>query len=190
MAGGLGSRLSGLVKPLVRVCGEAIIERVIKTASMIGRVYVAYTRFTRNIIPIASRFNVEFIETSGKGFVYDLNEVFMKTGFPVLTLPADTPFITYESIRVFLEKACRVEKDVVTLEVCLPNKQCRATGIGFFRRPSGSWSSVRVPFSIEYLDIDSPRDLTLAYSLCRLAGKPTPINPNDLSCNESGSWSG
>ncbi len=168
MAGGRAERLGGVVKPLLVVCGKTILERVVNASKPMGRVIVAYTRYTESVALECRRLGVECVKTSGRGYVSDLDEALLIIGLPALVLPCDTPFITTSILEEFLEKALACREDVVTLEACR-DRECKPLGISFFRKRKGSWKTIRFEWRRELLDIDTEKDLAEAREYCSKA---------------------
>lgn len=168
MAGGKGSRLGGLRKYLLEVCGRRMIEAAIKVAIRVsngGKVYVC-TRWD-DVDKISNYLtkDVEVVKCDGLGYVEDLNMVLQMVRFPVLVLPADIPYLTPKVITEFLNIALKENADVVTLMVCKDNI-CRETGISLFRNVGGSWVNVYFNDRLDLMDVDTSEDLKLVRELC------------------------
>lgn len=167
MAGGKGSRLGGLPKPLLEICGEKIINRVVRVARELRprRIFICtrseYAAYIEDLVTE----NTEILVCPGRDYVEDLNYVFTKTIFPVLVLPSDTPFITSNLLRRFLEKALEMSIPIINLIRCSEDK-CVETGVSLFHEPRGEWFNVIFPDTPELRDIDVPEDLEWAEGLC------------------------
>ncbi|WP_226013176.1 NTP transferase domain-containing protein [Halomicrobium salinisoli] len=100
MAGGLGTRLDAdREKPLVRVGGRPMVDRVIDALRVSGveRVYAAtspHAPATREHVSVPA------IETPGEGYVADLEAVLTddRIDRPVLTVVADLPLLAPDAV--------------------------------------------------------------------------------------------
>lgn len=166
MAGGKGSRLGGVKKQFLKVCGRRLVDISLEIAKNIGRkVYVCITEEDVVLLGKVVEDNVVVVVCPGLGYVEDLNYVFKLVQFPVLVLPADIPFLTLDIVKKFLEIAQEKQANVVTLMVCR-GSICRETGISFFKNVSGDWINVYFDYSPELRDIDTFEDLMWAENLC------------------------
>ncbi len=174
MAGGQGSRLGGVEKPLLDVCGSRIIERIIEVAYRLSpRIHVAVSPNTPRTREWCIRNNVRIIDTPGRGYSYDIGFILDTIDTPVLFLPADTPFLTMSSLRYFVEKALSIDTSIITL---LVSKQCfpgqnpdenpSPIGISLFKKKRGYWANIIMCRFPDLLDIDTLDDLELARRLC------------------------
>ncbi|GAB6148604.1 NTP transferase domain-containing protein [Stetteria hydrogenophila] len=165
MAGGRASRLGGAVKPLIEVCGEPMVFRVLRAAGVVcRRIILAYSPHTRDLAPLCSSTafpGVECLEGSGEGYVSDLRDALALAGTPVLVLPADMPHLTWEVLEDFLVKAMAAPGDVVNLVTSRG-----PTGVALFKRRGGAWWDVEYPPSPALIDVDTPRDLEEAEEAC------------------------
>jgi len=97
MCGGRGTRLGGeREKPLVPVDGTPMVDRVCDAlaASRVDDVYAAvspHSPATRT--HLATRPSVAVVETSGDGYVSDLDAALDRIGQPALTVAADLPLL-------------------------------------------------------------------------------------------------
>ncbi len=146
MAGGRGSRMGYVVKPLVKVCGKPMVHWVVRAAeNVVGRVVVAVSPTTSG--PVATylreRFGpaVECVETPGTGYVEDLALILKCVRLPALVLPADTPAVTPATLEEFLRKTSALKPlpAVITLDA-----GSGPVGISIFTRESGGWATVGV----------------------------------------------
>lgn len=167
MAGGRGSRLGGVKKQFMRVCGRKLVEVALEAARTIGgrKIYLCVTEEDLALLRDVAGPPIEVVACPGAGYVEDLNCALSHAEYPVLVLPADIPFLTAEAVGAFLEAAQRIPADVVTLMVCREGS-CSETGISFFRSRSGRWANVYFEDSVELRDIDTPDDLSWAERLC------------------------
>ncbi len=109
MAGGKGSRMGNVEKPLLIICGKRLIERVIETISrvqLIENIYVAVSKSTEKTRRFLSNFSgIKVIVTSGKSYVEDLKEaiIISRVYGPILILPCDLPLITPNTLKRIIE---------------------------------------------------------------------------------------
>lgn len=108
MAGGGGTRM-GLreEKPLLRVGGRAMVERVIdalKRARRVDDIVVTVSKHTPKTAERVRRLSVKVLETPGEGYVSDIRYAVKKLGLGrVLTISADLPLITSEVVDRIIE---------------------------------------------------------------------------------------
>jgi adenosylcobinamide-phosphate guanylyltransferase len=107
MAGGKGTRLKMGEKPMVKILGRHLIERVVLALedSSIERIVVAVTDSVPATRQWAKARGLEVLDTSGKGFVVDMVEAVQKAGMngPVMVIMADLPLINPELIDYIME---------------------------------------------------------------------------------------
>ncbi len=174
MAGGRGSRIGGLEKPLLNICGKEIIKRVLEAASSLSpNIYVAVSPNTPRTRAWCISNNIKVIDTPGKGYPHDIGFITRRTGFPILFLPADTPFITAGLLEYFVEKASTIDTSIVTLMVsrhCFPRQfysnNPMPVGISLFKDRKGYWANIIMCKYPELLDIDTLEELELAERIC------------------------
>ncbi len=175
MAGGRGSRLGGVEKPLLNICGRKIIERITSIAYKLSpNVSVAVSKHTPKTRKWCLENNISIIETPGEGYPKDIGYILEKTSTPILFLPADTPFLTLDSLRYFVEKALSIDTGIVTLIVskqCFPQQLSSPNpspiGISLFKNKHGYWANIVMCRFPDLLDIDTPGELEYARRLCR-----------------------
>lgn len=94
MAGGRGRRLGGVEKPLLSIRGRRLLDITVGAAeeSGIGPVIVAVSRHTPRTAAYAASQGYAKVETSGKGYHEDLEEL-LQTRYPFLSMAVDLPFI-------------------------------------------------------------------------------------------------
>lgn len=166
MAGGKGSRLGGIRKQFLTVCGRRLIDIALEIGKHIGRrVYVCVSKDDVVLLENVAKDNIEVVVCSGLGYVEDLSYILKLVRLPVLVLPADMPFLTLNTVERFLDVAQKEQTDVVTLMVC-KGSTCEETGISFFRSVGGKWVNVYFDYSPELRDIDTFDDLKWAEELC------------------------
>lgn len=165
MAGGRASRLGGVEKPLVRVCGRPMVLGVLEAASRVcDRILMVYSRHTRGIEVLCRTLafpGLQCLEGSGEGYVGDLRAALELAWVPALVLPADTPHIDWVYLDDFLEKAIAAPGSVVNL---VTSKG--PTGISLFKDRGGSWWDIEYPRAPAFIDVDTPRDLEEAEEEC------------------------
>lgn len=124
MCGGRGTRLGMGEKPLVKVGGKAMVDRVIEAVSPVaGTVHAApspHTPETRTHLDG----RVPVVETLGAGYVDDLSHALARVGRPVLTVTADLPLLTPADVRLALDAY-----ESGSLTVCVPVERKRELGV-------------------------------------------------------------
>ncbi len=98
MCGGRGTRLSEVAgeKPLVPVCGEPMVDRVVSAlaTSGVGRIHAAVSpNAPETRERLAADPQVVTVETPGEGYVSDLGVALETVGRPALTVAADLPLL-------------------------------------------------------------------------------------------------
>ncbi len=171
MAGGEASRLHGLPKATLKICGEPVVERVAREArrAFNGKVYVSVSLRDTSLIGRLS--SVEWIVTWGEGYSRDLAYSLHRTGFPVLVLPGDMPFLDHRFLRRIVNEARETPWSAVSITV---PTGCRGlegkegyTGIGFFKDPDlSNYGSLEICSYPQLLDIDTMRDYYRALGEC------------------------
>ena len=175
MAGGGGSRLAFPVveKPLIRICGLTMIERVSRMASQVSdELIIVASKHTPRTAEWALNQGYKLIFTEGMNYPEDLKEALKKIEPPALILPADLPFITKELLEFFLERASKRREDIITLIVnrdCFPKglrKTKSPVGISLTRNKGITFGNITLCKYPELLDIDTLEDFKEALSLC------------------------
>lgn len=165
MAGGKGSRLGGVAKPLLKVCGKPMILSVLEAAERVcRRILLVYSRYTRGLEVICRSSvaaGLECMEGSGEGYVADLKRALEIVKPPVLVLPADMPFLTWEYLEDFLVKAMLAPRAVVNLVTGRG-----PTGVSLFKDYGGPWWDLELPSVPAFIDVDTPEDLEEAERNC------------------------
>jgi adenosylcobinamide-phosphate guanylyltransferase len=125
MAGGRGSRLGvGVEKPLLPICGEAMLRRVVKalkSSKFVEAVFIAVSEWTPNTKREAERLGI-VIETGGLGYVDDLREalrvVWAGYGFKdVVVASSDLPLLDGELIDDVVKRYAESGKEALTVVV-------------------------------------------------------------------------
>lgn len=167
MAGGKGSRLGGIKKQFLEVCGRRLIDVALTVAKEINsrKIRICLSKEDTVFVGNIGDPMVEVVLCPGLGYVEDLNYILGLSDFPVIVLPADIPFLTSNILRRFLDLAQKESADVVTLMVCR-NSKCRESGISLFRSIGGSWINIYFEEHPELRDIDTVEDMAWAENLC------------------------
>jgi len=173
MAGGGGSRLGYVSKPLIKVCGRTILETILEVASRLSRhVYVVTTPKHLEVIEFCRKLGAEVMISSSGSYVDDLRAALEILEQPTLVLPADTPFITCDLLEWFIGEALSIDADVVTLvcdRSCFPEelrRESSPTGISLFKSTGGRWRDIVICRYPELLDVDTEVDLRYALRIC------------------------
>lgn len=172
MAGGAGKRLRSLgrvePKPLIKVCGEPMLVRVLRAVKGVcSYVVIAISEHTAAIPlndDLGSSIDVDYVFTSGRGYVEDLTFLLQGLRKPLLVIPGDVPLLTRGILRRFLAEAERFGKSPIVNLV----GEKGLLGVSLFRSEGGAWVDLRLK-GYELLDVDTPEDLKEAEGLCRAA---------------------
>ena len=99
MCGGAGTRLDRGEKPLFEVGGEPMVERVLDALEA-SRVDTTYAVTSPKTPGTADRLRgrIPVVETDGEGYVADLTDALERVDPPVLTVVADLPLLSDETI--------------------------------------------------------------------------------------------
>jgi len=167
MAGGRGTRLGGAVKPLLRVCGSTMLERVVAAARSVSRrVVVALSPYTLSATAgLCPKLGSDScIALPGLGYPGDMRlAAEIVRARPLLFLPADTPFLDSERLERFIDEALATGAGLVTLEA----EGRGPLGVSLLAGGFEPWASVRQPWGPDLLNVNTPRDLVEAEKLCR-----------------------
>lgn len=103
MAGGKGARVRAREKPLLKIGGKSMIERVIdvlRNSRNVDEIIVAVSKYTPKTAEMLSEFSIKVVETPSSGYCDDMRAVIKKCGltYPVLVISADLPLVTKELI--------------------------------------------------------------------------------------------
>lgn len=130
MCGGRGIRLAAdAEKPLVRIGGVPMVQRVIAAlegAASVGAVHATVSPHTPETCDFLHG-RVPLVETSGDGYVADLDEALEEPRLerPLLTVVADLPLLGSPLV----DDAIRAHDDSVSLTVATPTALRSALGI-------------------------------------------------------------
>jgi len=174
MAGGRGSRLGYMEKPMIKLCDRYIIENIFNAVSRItDKVYVAVSEYTPKTTKWCEINKIPVIKTGGEGYVNDLRYILKRFERPILILPSDTPFLTTDMLKEFISKASKKHADVVTLVVerhCFPRRlRCygkESIGISLFKGYKNRWENIKTCRFPDLLDIDTIYELNYAMMIC------------------------
>ncbi len=165
MAGGRGSRLGGVEKPLLEVCGRPMVEAALGAARALGEPVLCTSPLAPNV---ERRYcgRVRCVRGIGE-YVADLDHALREAGPPALVLPADMPFLDLGLVELmmFVEAALESESHVVTLNLCREGS-CHESGISLFKSRGGDWENVYASWRAAFLDVDVEEDLREAIGLC------------------------
>ncbi len=143
MAGGKGKRLS-INKPLLSICGAPMLKLIVDSLSPHTDLWIATTkghpveRFVRNYL----RMEGSLIFTRGLGYEKDVIQVIETLGLPLITVPADLPFLTWDDVN-YLVRKCESS-------LCSLKDDKGFTGVSFWRdhEYSSSFQDVRIDHEI------------------------------------------
>jgi adenosylcobinamide-phosphate guanylyltransferase len=123
MAGGRGTRLGRVEKPMLPVGGIPLVERVVRAAEAteLARVYIAVSPRTPRTQAYCRESDWQVIETRGDGYPEDVGELALS--FPrFVTTSADLPFVNPRSLVEFIMNVRTKRSGRVGL---LPEALCR-----------------------------------------------------------------
>lgn len=164
MAGGRATRMGGIAKPLLELCGKPLILWVTRRLeSVCRRIIVVYSRATSGIRELCSGAlgPVECVEGMG-GYVEDLRLALSLVSLPALVTPSDTPFIDHHILLDFIEKALLKPEPVINLV----DVERGPVGVTLFKDRGGSWSDVIIKGGYRLLDVDTWDDYEEARRIC------------------------
>ncbi|MEM2876292.1 MAG: NTP transferase domain-containing protein [Candidatus Bathyarchaeia archaeon] len=154
MAGGRGTRIAPLKeKPLLKICGKPMIERVLealKEAGEVDDVVVTVSEHTPETAKFMENFPVKVLETPGKGYVHDLKYAVRKLNLnTVLTISADIPLITSDVIDKIVERYRQCDKPALTVVVPIEIKESLGLSVEYVLNVGGK---SLVPAGINVVD--------------------------------------
>ena len=165
MAGGRATRMGGVVKPLLEVCGEPMVMRVVGAIrNLCNRIVVVYSDHTSGVVDLCRgpMGPVECVKGVG-GYVEDLKLSLNLVSLPALVVPADMPFIDVVILEGFLLKALLTPEPVVNLV----DASRGPVGVTLFKEREGSWADIVVEGGYKLLDVDTWSDYEEAVRICR-----------------------
>jgi len=124
MAGGKATRMGDCEKPLLKICGKTMVERVIealRSSKNIDEIIVAVSKFTPKTAELMRNFSIKVVGTPGRGYCFDMRHAIKKCALfsPVLTISADLPLITKELIDEIIGHYKHCGKPALTVAVPL-----------------------------------------------------------------------
>jgi adenosylcobinamide-phosphate guanylyltransferase len=127
MAGGRGTRMQiAEEKPLIQVCGKAVIEYVLEAltnAKKVDSIIVATSSFTPKTTKFMSRHSIKVIKTPGKDYVSDMGYAAQRLKLGVfLAIAADLPLVSSEALDAIVERYECCGKPALTVAVPLETK--------------------------------------------------------------------
>jgi GTP:adenosylcobinamide-phosphate guanylyltransferase len=123
MCGGRASRMQqqqlqlqeGIEKPLLKVDGVAMVERVIsavKSSNRFDRIIAAVSPNTQKTNEFLKSKDVETIETAGEGYSHDLSNLLSKLKpLKVLVFPGDIPLLNLQTVNEILNNLVEDDND-------------------------------------------------------------------------------
>jgi adenosylcobinamide-phosphate guanylyltransferase len=128
MAGGKGTRLAlAQEKPLLQVGGKTVIDHildVLKRARRVDNIVVAVSDFTPKTAAYLVKYPIKVLKTPGKEYVSDMGFAVKALKLQtVLTISADMPFITSETIDDIIEHYLVCGKPALVVVVPAETKQ-------------------------------------------------------------------
>ncbi|MGC8597581.1 MAG: NTP transferase domain-containing protein [Thermocladium sp.] len=163
MAGGRGSRLGGVEKAMLDVCGSPLIERVIKSLSN-HKIVIAVSDNVPNTIRWCMENELDAVMTSGDSYSLDLGIMIRSIRKPFLVVPVDLPFID-GAVLEFEERALRLDASIITLLVRRGGRE-EPIGVSLIKGDGADWTNIVMNESSELMDIDYPSDLERAIAEC------------------------
>jgi adenosylcobinamide-phosphate guanylyltransferase len=123
MAGGKGSRMGGVEKPLALLDGKPLLGYVLKAllgSRLIGRVYVAVSPNVPRTSDYARKYSgdrVATVMTPGQGYVEDTAYAVKALGLsePLLVISADLPLITPVIIDLVVSEYVKCGKEALSV---------------------------------------------------------------------------
>lgn len=128
LCGGRGTRLgSDAEKPLVTVCGDPMLDRVIRAlrASAVSRVVAVPSPQTPVTRARAVELGLDVVDAPGDGYVADLRHALDAVAPPVVTVVADLPLLAADHV----DRALADAGDGASLTVCVPASLKQALGV-------------------------------------------------------------
>lgn len=132
-AGGKGTRMKDVPgeKPLLPVSGRPMVDRVLDALRSCNRIGTTYASVSVNAPTTREHLvakGVHIIETSGVGYVADLNQAMKSlSSQTVLVCPADMPLLTGEVIRKVVDNYDT--SGVESMSVAVPASTVRSMGV-------------------------------------------------------------
>ena len=136
LCGGRGTRLrTATEKPLVPVCGEPMVDRVVRAlrASRVSTVYALPSPHTPRTAERARELDVAVVDTPGDGYVSDLRHALDVVGEPAVTVVSDLPHLDHTHVDRVLAAArsgadCEGD-EAASVTVCVPVARKESLGV-------------------------------------------------------------
>jgi adenosylcobinamide-phosphate guanylyltransferase len=156
LCGGAGTRLGGSEeKPLVTVCGEPMLDRVVRAlrASGVSTLHAVPSPRTPETRARARELGVAVVDAPGDGYVADLQHALDVVGPPVLTVAADLPHLAPDHVDRAIADARRAD-GVASLTVCVPVALKRSLGVSVDTRFDHDGRAV-APTGVNVVGVDA-----------------------------------
>jgi adenosylcobinamide-phosphate guanylyltransferase len=111
LAGGRSSRMR-TEKPVLEINGKPMIVRVFERADEVDRTIAAVSTHTPRTKELCAEYGIEYIETSGRGYVPDLVELLDEFD-EFISSPSDIPFVTSTDFKMMTEEFKRLKVNLV-----------------------------------------------------------------------------
>lgn len=117
MAGGEGTRLGGVEKPLLDLQGVPFIDRVIESVESADGLELEAICLSPNVPETRSHLSgaPRAVTTEGNGYHEDLSKLLSSRVEPVVVVPADMPLILPEELEVAAEAHSRLGSAVAVM---------------------------------------------------------------------------
>ena len=120
MCGGRASRMqAGLEKPLLKVDGVAMVERVLSAlagSGKFGRIVAAVSPNTPRTKEHLKSKGIQMVETAGEGYPQDLSRVlFRLKPEKVMVVPADVPLLDARAVSDIVDVASNKHEPAVSM---------------------------------------------------------------------------
>jgi len=120
MCGGTARRMqAGVEKPLIKVSGVAMIERMISAlagSNKFGRIVAAVSPNTPKTKEFLKSKGIEIIDTAGEGYPDDLSGLLRKLSpEKVMVVPADIPLLDAQAVSDIIDAASSKREPAVSI---------------------------------------------------------------------------
>lgn len=171
MAGGRGTRMGAVEKPLILICGKPIIERIIEAVNGCDKItdfYVVLTASSQFTSRFARKKGWKYILTGGRGYLADawqaLEETSQETG---LFVSSDLPFLTSHVLAEFLDRFRAQDAKVGGVYAILADGLASPAGINILRVPPSPMPEFKYfARDLHLLNMNTPQDVCTAKRLC------------------------
>ncbi|MEB3862385.1 MAG: NTP transferase domain-containing protein [Desulfurococcales archaeon] len=160
MAGGRATRMGGIVKPLLDVCGSPLLLHVARAAGKVARLKVlALSPHTIDPLKMYCS-TMECIKTPGAGYAEDLSLLLRAITYrPLLVLPADLAHIDGKVLKDLVEAAQDIEEDIATM-TCRGEPQ----GVSIVKGNGPTWANLEAQCT--HVNVNTWKDLEEARRRC------------------------